>query len=249
MSRKTLKFGIFALLSVLVFTGWVLYSRARHQKLSRYYVGIGVELNKDEINGTIYVSRILKDGPASLVGLQIADVIVQFEGESVGKEQKIWNIDYINDVIQAGLTGEPVRLRAVRLPNAMLGDKEIKRRIIDRVDWLPMDLWLTGATSGPGYQTLFGSKFEEDKATGEFKYYYKVENRGKLSVTANWQGLGVNFDLNPGEYEEILRRSKVFPTLEPHHAKVTISDASWFDRWIGGKSISVSLDAFVPASR
>lgn len=198
------------------------------KKASRYYVGIGAQLNK-ESNGSFTVGRILPGSPADLFDLKQGDVIVSFDhvtaqafwlgNREEGRGQVLNLSDWLKD-----REGRQVSLRIQRGYSEL--DINIYPVQIDRVAWVPMDKWFENSTgtydknNKKESEIVFETKVSENKTTGKFTYQYKIANNGKSAIFVNLEvldiasgGFGVTnlVYLKPGKTKEFSLVTEEFP--------------------------------------
>lgn len=289
-----MKRAILILVPAGLFVGLLLYVGVfqKHQKPDRYYTGIGVQLYKVEpdilsmydensqeylndngqFTNLILIRNLLNDGPAAKAGLRDMDILLEIDGQQVdGKEIRTLSLFGARYALASGKPGDISRLKVRRMDTNgnPLEDYEfdVRKEIIDKVAWLPMDLWLHSSVglcgdSGCDYQVKVGTMVHEVKDGNQnyFAYKYKIENLGSKVIEAKWK---VNFwdkfkskkILKPGQNIEHTAISSDFPVESSREVSFLVDEPgqSHFVRsikWFFGVSkMKFNATAFVPVNQ
>ena len=93
------------------------------------YVGIGIYMLVDSVNGKIIVSKPMENSPAEQAGIKTGDIIVKVEGEEVTKE----NVSGMSNKIK-GEEGTKVLLEVLRGEETLSFSIERKRIVITHIE-------------------------------------------------------------------------------------------------------------------
>ena len=170
---------------------------SQDKNISRYYVGIGVNLAKFE-DGNFQITRVLRGGTADYAGLKAGDFVTEIEGLSTKsfslekpdprKSEEFLLTDWFKD-----REGRAVNFKIYRKINDEIYEHfnvDVYCVQIDRLAWIPLDLDLGGSfcTGQDGKDEgciTYTSKVSEDKSTGKFIYRYEITNKMSEPVILN----------------------------------------------------------------
>lgn len=178
------------------------FAFAQNESLPRYYDGIGIRpwqvgentkgfggqrngvevwFNNEQgrFTGSIFVGRVLRDGPAARAGLETGDAILQVDKEPV------YNIEELVAKITKKEIGEEVELRIRQMDpmgeNYYEFSKTVRIETIDNAEWVPYDMSFGGSMSVR--DVAFSYRAEVSKTRGgAFIYRYDFTNHGRQSV-------------------------------------------------------------------
>ena len=218
-----------AVVIVFLFGGFFLIASMKDAHSSedpnagRYYVGLGVVIEKQESGidvGAIKVLRVFPGSPAEKSDLVPGDLIVGIDGapaKDISTRKFMYAAKY-------GVLGSSMMITVLREAGhgVVRITVPVKRGLVDESAHILRDDIIESMCGKKSEQLRLQAKVSEDPITGEFTYWHRITNDSDEQVfiqselldrlaSESWNGLQI-FHFKPYESREFVLKSKDWPT-------------------------------------